>query len=171
MMDYALLLFFPFLMLYAAFSDMLTMTISNKVSLLLIIGFGIFAFYVGMPFDEILWHIAVFSIVLCIGIAMFSFGLLGGGDAKLAASTALWLGSYTYDYIFISTILGAGLGIFLLLIRSKYIPQKIASIGWVNRLYQDKTGMPYGLALGAGAIIVYPNTLWMQHIVATAIAN
>jgi prepilin peptidase CpaA len=49
MIDAVRLLLFPSLMAFAASSDLLTMTISNRVSLLLVAGFFGMAFLIGMP--------------------------------------------------------------------------------------------------------------------------
>ena len=71
MLELGLVLFFPFFMIYAAASDLFTMTISNKVSIFLISGFMVFAIWMGFPIEKILMHWAAFSLILAIG-----FGLL-----------------------------------------------------------------------------------------------
>src|SRR5690348_14857479 len=86
------LLLFPALMAFAASSDLLTMTISNRISLILAGGFLVLAVSIGMPLTEIGMHIAAGFAVLAVAFACFAFGWIGGGDAKLAAATALWLG-------------------------------------------------------------------------------
>ena len=57
MIYYAALILFPALMAFAAASDLVTMTISNKVSLALIAGFLIVAAAGGMPPERIGWHL------------------------------------------------------------------------------------------------------------------
>ena len=52
------LLLFPALMAFAASSDLITMTISNRVSLVLIAGFFVLAVMMGMPLAEIGMHVA-----------------------------------------------------------------------------------------------------------------
>ena len=49
MLEVAALVFFPALMAYAAASDLLTMTISNRVSIALVVGFAGVALACGMP--------------------------------------------------------------------------------------------------------------------------
>src|SRR5207253_2130844 len=83
-----------------ASSDLLTMTISNRVSLILVAGFFALALVGGMSAAEVLAHAGAGMIVLVMAFVCFVRGWLGGGDAKLAAATALWLGfDYLFDYL------------------------------------------------------------------------
>ena len=164
MLEYGLLLFFPFLMIYAAASDLFSMTISNKVSLLLISGFMVFAFLMGFGLNAILWHWAAFGLILGCGFVLFSLGVMGGGDVKLAASTALWFGwEHLMEYLVLTSILGAVLTLLFVMGRAQFIPKFVAEIGWVARLYRSNQ-VPNGIALGAAALMVYPDTPWMQHL-------
>ena len=164
MLEFGLLLFFPFFVIYAAASDLFTMTISNKVSLFLMAGFMGFAIWLGFTWQTILMHWAAFGLVLVIGFALFAFGVMGGGDVKLAASTALWFGwEHLFDYLILASLIGAILSLLFVFGRTRYVPEMIARWEWVQRLY-NHTHIPYGIALGAGAIVVYPDTSWMQHV-------
>src|SRR5215469_12121996 len=86
------LLLFPALMAFAASSDLFTMTISNRVALILVAGFFALALHSGMAPVAVLWHVAAAMAVLSVTFVFFARGWIGGGDAKLAAATALWLG-------------------------------------------------------------------------------
>lgn len=165
MLQTALLIFFPFLMIYSAFSDLVSMTISNKVSLALMVGFTGFAFWIGMDLTDFAWHWAMFGVVLVASLGLFAIGAIGGGDAKLAASTALWLGwEHTLSYFLIASIIGAFLTLLLVRLRGSMIPKRIENVDWIARLYRADTGIPYGIALGAAAVMVYPETEWMQQV-------
>ena len=165
MLENGLLYFFPFLMIYAAASDLFTMTISNKVSVLLMAGFMTFAIWMGMDLQTILWHWAAFATVLLAGFTLFAFGIVGGGDAKLAASTALWFGwGYLLDYIFVASMIGAVLTLIFVFGRTHPLPDRLQRIGWFARLYNSENGVPYGIALGASALIIYPTTPWLEPI-------
>ncbi len=145
------------------------MTISNKVSLLLMAGFMVFAVWMKMDYLTIAWHWAMFAIVLTASFSLFAFGVVGGGDAKLAAATALWLGwEHSMSYFVISAALGGILTLFLINIRTVPLPDRVMEIGWISRLHRADTGIPYGVALGIAAIMVYPNTPWMQHVFESA---
>jgi len=75
------LLLFPALMAFAASSDLLTMTISNRLSLALAGGFFALALVTGMSLPAIGMHVAAGALVLVIAFACFSQGWIGGGDA------------------------------------------------------------------------------------------
>src|SRR3954454_24121641 len=90
--DAVRLLLFPALMAFAASSDRLTMTISNRVSLILAGSFFALAIWSGMPLGQIGMHVAAGLAVLVVTFTFFTRGWIGGGDAKLAAATALWVG-------------------------------------------------------------------------------
>lgn len=165
MLELLLILFFPFFMAFAAASDLVSMTISNKVSLALMAGFMVFAFWMKMDYATIGWHWAMFAVVLSGGFSLFAFGIIGGGDAKLAAATALWLGwEHTMLYFIIAAFMGGALTLILLKLRSMPLPERVSKVDWVARLYSADSGVPYGIALGTSAMLVYPQTPWMQHV-------
>src|SRR5215204_905748 len=119
----ALLLIFPALMAYAAASDLLTMTIPNRLSLALAAGFVVFAILGGLPLAAILLHLGAGAAVLAASFALFAFGWIGGGDAKLAAATALWLGfGSLVEYLFIASLAGGALTVAILILRKHPLP-------------------------------------------------
>ena len=156
------LLLFPALMAFAASSDLLTMTISNRVSLLLAAGFAVLAVVTGMSLTEIGWHVAAGAAVLVIAFVFFARGWIGGGDAKLAAATALWFGfPHLLDYLIYASLLGGALTLLLLQWRNWPLPAFLAGQTWVQRLHDRDSGIPYGIALAAAALAIYPHTIWM----------
>ncbi len=163
MSDLALLVAFPALMAFAAASDLLTMTIPNRLSLALVAAFGVFVLVVGLSWHDVAMHLAAGTLVLTISFAMFALGWIGGGDAKLAAATALWLGfGSLMDYLLIASVLGGALTLALLFMRKLPLPAFALGWDWVVRLHHPKTGIPYGIALAAAGLIVYPkSSIWM----------
>jgi prepilin peptidase CpaA len=99
---------------------------------------------------------------------MFSLGLIGGGDAKLASATALWLGwDVLMNYGLVTAIFGGALSIALLAIRKVPLPRLLLDHKWIARLHSPETGIPYGVALAAGGLVVYPESLvWLRAITA-----
>ena len=164
-LDIARLLVFPALMAFAASSDLLTMTISNRVSILLVLGFVCLAAATGMPLAAVLAHLGAGAMVLVVGFAFFARGWIGGGDAKLAAATALWLGwSGLYDFLLCAALLGGWLTFALLEFRQYALPPLLAGRAWIERLHRTDGGIPYGIALAAAALVVYPATPWMAPL-------
>ena len=157
------LLVFPLLMALAASSDLFTMTISNRISLALIVGFAVMAALIRMPLQDIGLHLSCGAAMLALTFALFCFGWIGGGDAKLAATTAIWLGwSHLLDYGVLSSILGGALTLGLISLRRWPLPKWAAS-SWLLRLHDAKAGIPYGIALAVAGLLVYPSTqIWLS---------
>ena len=153
---------FPGIMAFAASSDLLTMTIANRVSLILVGGFVVLAIMTGMNPVDVAWHFAAGAAVLVLTFVMFSLGWVGGGDAKLAAATALWLGfAHLLDYLIYASLLGGALTLALIQFRMLPLPASLARREWIERLHRRGGGVPYGIALAAAALLVYPHTEWM----------
>ncbi len=163
MFEIAILLIFPAMMAFAAASDLFTMTISNRVSLILVAGFMVLAIVTGMTWSTIGLHLSAGFLVLAICFVFFALGVMGGGDAKLAASTALWLGwSQLLDYAVLASLCGGLLTIGLLVLRGAPLhPPFLMREGWYARITDQKTGIPYGIALAAAGLILYPQSFWM----------
>jgi prepilin peptidase CpaA len=162
----SLLLLFPALMAFAACSDLLTMTISNRLSLALVAGFFALAFAVGMSPMAIMTHVGAAALVLVFAFVFFARGWIGGGDAKLAAAIMLWLGfDHLVVYLLYASLAGGLLTLLLLQVRAIPLPGMLMGQQWAERLHQKGGGVPYGIALAAAALIVYPDTIWMRAVV------
>ena len=164
-LDAIRLLLFPALMAFAASSDLLTMTISNKVSLALAAGFLMLAPVAGMGIGEIGMHLAAGFAALAVAFGLFAFGWIGGGDAKLAAAIALWVGfDHLLPYLLVASLLGGALTLLILQFRLFPLPNVLLGARWAERLHHKDAGVPYGMALAAAALIVYPDTVWMHAL-------
>jgi len=171
-LDLARLLLFPGLMAYAAVSDLLTMTISNRISMLLIAGFAFVAFFSGMTPTAALLHLGAGGIVLVIAFACFAFGWIGGGDAKLAACAGLWFGfDHLLQYLVYASLFGGALTLLLLQFRQWPLPSALSRQDWLLRLHHKETGIPYGVALALGALLVYPETNWIKAVDLSRLAS
>jgi prepilin peptidase CpaA len=149
-------------MAFAASSDLLTMTISNRLSLALAGGFFLLMIVTGMSLHAVGMHVAAAVIVLVVAFVFFSQGWIGGGDAKLAAATALWFGfDYLLDYLIYASLFGGALTLAIIQFRKIPLPAMLARQGWILRLHETDAGIPYGIALAAAALAVYPKTGWM----------
>lgn len=157
---------FPALMAFAASSDFLTMTIANRVSLILVGGFCLLAVLTGMSLANLMSHAGAAALVLFVVFIFFSRGWIGGGDAKLAAATALWLGfAHLADYLIYASLFGGALTLLIIQFRALPLPQAFVGREWAERLHRRGGGVPYGIALAAAALCVYPQTEWMASIV------
>src|ERR1700730_5475751 len=135
MLEAATLLFFPALMVFAAISDLLTLTISNRISIALAVLFISMAFACALPATEILWHLACGTAMLIFAFGLFARGWIGGGDAKLAAATAIWVGfDHLGDYALSASALGGLLTVSIIVLRKWPLPGVLlagpASLMW-----------------------------------------
>jgi prepilin peptidase CpaA len=164
-LDLARLLLFPALMAFAAASDLFTMTISNRVSLTLATGFLALALLSGMGLHDILSHVGAGATVLAVAFACFAMGWVGGGDAKIAAGAALWFGfDHLLDYLLYASIFGGLLTLLLLQFRQWPLPYAVADQAWLLKLHAKESGIPYGIALAIGALMIYPETEWIKAV-------
>jgi prepilin peptidase CpaA len=153
---------FPAVMAFAALSDLFTMTIANRVSLILVGGFALLAVLGGMSAADILAHVGAAACVLVVTFALFACGWIGGGDAKLAAAAVLWLGfAHLADYLLYASLLGGALTVLLIQFRALPLPRMLVGREWAERLHRRGGGVPYGIALAVAALLVYPQTEWM----------
>ena len=163
------LLSYPLLMVFAACMDLLTMRISNKISIALILAFLPLAVLSGLPSwsltsDSILMHYACGLLILMITFGLFALGKIGGGDAKLTAASSVWVGwGAIVDYLAIVALIGGAFATLILLMRAFPMPAAFVRQTWIARLHQPKGRIPYGVALGVAAIIVFPETaIWLR---------
>lgn len=156
---------FPLAMAFAAAYDLFSMTIPNWIPLVLIAGFALLAGLSGLGWSSIGLHVALACGALIVTFAMFSFGWIGGGDAKLFAATSLWLGpEQMLLFAIYAALFGGALTLVILIVRSLPLPEALGSQGWISRLYSADEGVPYGIALAAAGLIVYPHTPFMAGL-------
>ena len=159
------LLVFPAMMAFAASSDLVSMTISNRVSLILAAGFFVLAAMSGMPLAEIGMHLGAAAIVLTVTFVFFARGWIGGGDAKLAAAVALWFGfDQLLNYVLCASLFGGILTLAIMRFRLMPLPRVLAGQDWAKRLHRMDADVPYGIALALAALAIYPDTPWMKSL-------
>ena len=170
------LLFFPLAMAFAASSDLLTMRISNKLVLLLAAGFVAMALFIEMPLQQFAMHLLCAFVVLVVAFGMFAMRWIGGGDAKLAAATALWLGFWAptgeptlMAYLAYTALFGGVLTLAILLLRRVPLEGLFSGrpwLNWLGRLHDPKQGVPYGVAMALAGLLTYSNTAIFARLVA-----
>ena len=153
---------------YGAYHDVRHLRIENTISLtitglaLAALLFQAAANMLGLLHAPVLggWgaHLISGGAVFAIGYVLFAAKLWGGGDAKLAASLALWLPVQALPaFPMTMSLIGAVLALVTLLAKHK--PQLIKPIadkytdqqGWVAALANGENALPYGVAITAGA--------------------
>lgn len=157
-MSFIIFAVFTLTMLTAAIKDASTMTIPNWVSLVLLVAFAVCMPFVWQGLPNFGQHIGSGLGMFALGFAMFAFGWLGGGDAKLMAATSFW---WTFSdlvlYVVYTTFAGGVLALFIMVGR-RYIPVRVMTAPWMHTMFRDQKKMPYGLALAFGALATLPQS-------------
>ena len=162
-----ILVVFPFCMVHAAISDTLSMTISNRVTLLLIATFAIVAPLAGLGWTDYGMHFAAGALVLAVTFSLFAMGTMGGGDAKLLAATAVWMG-WSFElvqYLVYSSFVGGILTVAILFYRRSALSVYTGSNPLLRNFADHSAAVPYGIALGIAGLLIYPETPLMQWAV------
>ena len=144
---------FPAVVLWAALCDATTYTIPNRISVILALAFLPAALALGFTPAAIGVCLLIGLCALCAGVAMFALGWIGGGDAKLFAASALWLGLPALGpFLAWTAVAGGALAVALLLARKSPLSALVRGPAWVGRLLEPKGDVPYGVANALGAL-------------------
>lgn len=157
---YAAIIVFVSVSLAAALSDLLSMKIRNELILALLISYIVIAPLAGVQLDTMLHSALIALCVFVVASILFGFGWIGGGDAKLAAVTSLWLGSLTQVYIVNAAIIGLVVTLAIMIIRNF---QTVLTPRWplCRKLLTKGEGVPYGVALAAAGLMTFVKSSWL----------
>ena len=145
-----LALILAILLIAAAAEDAVRLRISNVTVGLVLISAIVAAIMTG-PELRLWQNLVVFLALLAVGTPMFAAGKLGGGDVKLLASAGLWFDFAGALWLLIAVALAGGVLALLVLV--------IRSFNWSEEirrrvvLLRPGGGIPYGVAIAAGALI------------------
>jgi prepilin peptidase CpaA len=157
--EFLVLVALPALLAIAAGWDLVSFTIPNRLQLALLAVFALFVAVSGMTVPALGWHLLAGLVGLAVGFGLFAAGWIGGGDAKLFAAMSLWLGFHDLvPYALLASVAGGALTLALLAMRHRPLPAFLLRYSWVLRLHDRKAGIPYGVALAAGAFVLLPQT-------------
>jgi len=153
-----LLSVFPAMVIVGGLKDVTSYTIPNWVSLVLIGGFFPAALALGLPLQVIGVSAAVGVAALFLAMGMFAMNWIGGGDAKMFAAAALWLGWPAAPmFLIVTALAGGALAVSLLMLRSVWLrPFMARGPAWMGRLATPDENTPYGVAIAIGALAAFP---------------
>jgi prepilin peptidase CpaA len=157
---------FPVLLIAAGIGDFLTMRIPNWLNVALVISFFVMIFVAGMPFAVLKWHLAAAGAVFAAGLVLFFTIGIGGGDAKLLAAGALWLGwSALMPFLFYTVLAGGVLALLVVIWRKIGHESDVRGLVWFRELFSKKIQMPYGVAIAIGGIAAFPESWWVKSLI------
>ncbi|MBB4066461.1 prepilin peptidase [Gellertiella hungarica] len=158
---------FPFCLAMAAFTDLFSMTIPNRISLALIVAFPVAAVLAGLPLADIGLHVGAAAAVFAVCLALFAANVMGGGDAKLLTASALWFGlnmSLLEFAIYVSFI-GGLLTVVIVILRSQAQLIHAMGLNLPGSVLMAKK-IPYGIAIAIGGFLAYPSSPVAQALLA-----
>jgi prepilin peptidase CpaA len=173
MLEAVIFVVFPFCMAFAAISDTLSMTIANRVSAVLVLTFAAVAPLTGMDWALYGWHFAAAGLVLAVTFGLFALGGMGGGDAKLLAATALWMGmsASLVEYLIFTSLAGGALTLLILSYRNSPFVLLTGRNMFLRHFANESKGVPYGIALGIGGMIAFSDSPLAQWALGKAVGQ
>lgn len=146
-------------MIAAAAYDVLTLTIPNWISLALLALFPALALVAGLGWYELAWHVAIAVAALAAGIAAFASGIVGGGDAKLFAAVALYMGPLAIaPYVLDVAVAGGALAMLFLVLHQPRLEAWTRRSPVLAQIVSRGMAIPYGVAIVAGGLIAFPSS-------------
>jgi len=151
--------------LSAAVGDVMTYRISNKLVAVMAVSYALLAPLTGLGLQQLGMSAVAAAAVLGGGFWLFTIGAIGGGDAKFAAAAALWLGHELVPAFILATAVAGGVvAVALLFLQHVKLPSTVMSVSWVERILDGRSGVPYGLALSAAALVLLPSSHWVSFL-------
>ena len=155
---------FPAVMAFAASSDLFTMAIANRVSIILVAVFGLLALYRDGRIG---------SAVACWGggggagrgLRILCFRLDRRWRRQTRSRDGALVRFRPPGRLFVLRFaVRRRADARMIYFRGMPLPQVFVGLPWAERLHRSDSGVPYGIALAAAALVVYPHTQWMAAI-------
>ena len=144
-------------LLAAAVEDAARLRISNITCLAVLLSALVAMGLQGFPLS--LWQNGVvFLAILVVGTPLFAAGKMGGGDIKLLACLGLWMNFSAAVWLLAATLIAGGLLAFGF-ITVRLLRRRDGE----ERRRARSRGIPYGLAIAAGACLVFAGQLGFLH--------
>ncbi len=163
-------LILPPALLWVVFSDLLYRRIANRLVLMLLALWTVGVlqqWHAGLA--PALWRQAApgllaAALVLLLGYLLFAMRWVGAGDVKLMAVLCLWMGEQSFAFLIVTSLCGGMLALGLPLLRSIETMLALLLVRLQSMLpggpwplpmalrEQSLPGIPYGLAIAAGAL-------------------
>lgn len=150
---------FPWMLIWAALSDIRSMTISNTHNLIFLLLFFAISPLLFKTQIDLTSHILCFAVTFAVGFLFFIRGWMGGGDVKIITVISLWYGAHDFiDFILYMAIWGGILTLLFLILRQYIFPNYLMQTKWFSKLHRADSGIPYGVAIALAALETWTST-------------
>ncbi|CDZ68630.1 Flp pilus assembly protein, protease CpaA [Neorhizobium galegae bv. orientalis] len=152
----AILTILPLCLAFAAISDLVNMTIPNRVSAVILASFVVLAPFSGLAWPEIGMSLVAGLAVFGVCFGLFALNVMGGGDAKLLTAAAIWFGFNHSLLVFLVTVgyVGGAVTLVFLLLRSQAGSVMAMGIPLPPSLVNAKK-IPYGIAIAIAGFLTF----------------
>jgi prepilin peptidase CpaA len=141
----------------AGVCDFRTLRIPNWLTGAFALAFPLGALAAGQPIDWVS-HIAAGLAVFAVGAALFAMRFLGGGDVKLLAATALWIGlAQLLPFLVLVALVGGVFAIGCVLLRHPLVQTTIlATLRRLPVFAYKNLPIPYGIPIAIAGVLMVP---------------
>jgi prepilin peptidase CpaA len=154
---------FPAALIIAALNDLYEYKIPNWVSIVLFCSYFAASIGLSAPPSAMLEGFLFACAALVVGFALFAGKILGGGDAKLIAACAPWIGpSALAPFLLYTAYAGGVFAIALIMFRKAPALPIYAHAPWLMRLHQRPKDIPYAVAIAIGGLLSFSQTPLFQ---------
>lgn len=169
MVNAIVFLVLPLCLAMAAFTDLFTMTIPNRIPAILIAGFLVVAPFSGLTAADIGMSLAGAFAVFAVCFALFAINVMGGGDAKLLSAAALWFGfsPSLAEFLVYVAFMGGLLTLLIVMLRASASTVMASGIRLPESLVSAKK-IPYGIAIALGGFMAYSDAPLVRIALAAA---
>jgi prepilin peptidase CpaA len=154
---------FPAALIIAALNDIYEFKIPNWVSIVLFCAYFAAGLGLGAGAAILVEGAILACAALVAGFAFYALRIIGGGDAKLLAACAPWIGfSALAPFLVNVALAGAALAVALLVFRRMPALPIYSQAPWLMRLHQRPKDIPYGVAIAVGGLLSFSQTPLFQ---------
>lgn len=140
-LHYGLLIALAIALLFAAFTDIRSRTISNKLTYAIGLAAPLFWWSSGLAlWPDVAMQLGVALAVFAVVCGLFAIGLMGGGDVKLLTALALWIAPTPFMQLLI--IMAIAGGVLTIVMGAWHFLQN----------QKDRLAIPYGVAIAFGGL-------------------
>jgi prepilin peptidase CpaA len=154
---------FPAALIIAALNDLYEYKIPNWVSVVLFLSYFAAGIGLGATPSAMLEGFLFSCAALVVGFGLFAGKILGGGDAKLIAASAPWIGPSALAPFLLNTAFAGGVfAVALIMFRKAPALPVFAQAPWLMRLHQRPKDIPYAVAIAIGGLLSFSQTPFFQ---------
>ena len=140
---YGLLIALAIALVFAAFTDIRSRTISNKLNIAIAVAAPVFWWTSGLAlWPDVAIQLGVAAAVFAVLCGLFAAGLMGGGDVKMLTALALWIAPGAFMQLLV--IMAVAGGVLTIVMAAWHFLQN----------QKERLAIPYGVAIAFGGLWV-----------------